>query len=176
MWPDESQIVLLSVACVSFVSSLFCLISTTQNARHSYNTSPINAWKNILTHNSLFTAHYSILNAHCQVLIAQCSLITAPLLIAHNSHTKHNYSLLTTHTQRTIHYSQLIFYHERRQRSLLHALSHLRPTSRWTWYLMSRKFFNCLSRVFRFFIDLPRHIHTTAVQSTCEKKKLTPHN
>ena len=48
---------------------------------------------------------------------------------------------------------------------------------------MNRKFFLCLSRVVRFFIVLPhfditnaRHIHSTPLPSTCEKKKkLTTH-
>ena len=136
------------VCFVCFFTVLPYLDNT--NARHSYNTPPINTWKKYLYWQ--LTVYCALLYTQCALPSAQCSLITAPLLIAHNSHAKHNYSLLTTHTQRTqltIQNSQLITPHERRQRSLLHALSPLRPTSS---HLMNRKFFLCLSRVFRLFL------------------------
>ena len=88
MWPDESQIVLLSVACVSFVSSLFCIISTTQNARHSYNTSPINAWKKYPY--SQLTVYCALLYTQCALPSAHCSVLTNHCSIAHCSQLTHN--------------------------------------------------------------------------------------
>ena len=176
MWLDESQIVLLSVACVSFVSSLFCLISTTQ--MHATHTTPLQSTreKNIFTHNSLFTAHYSILNAHCQVLSAHQSLL--------------HYSLLTTHTQSTItHCSQLTHNAHNSQFTIHNSLLttnddnvlcftpfHLFDQHVVTWWIAS---FSSACRVcfVCFFTVLPHldntsasHIHTTPSPINAWKK------
>ena len=152
--------------CLSRVFRLIlhCPASSRQHKRkpHSNNTlSNQRVKKNLVTYISQNTASCSLFNTYCRVLTSHFSITHCSQLTTRNSLPTIPYSL-------PIH-----FLYQRRQRALFHALSPLRPTSPSACDLMGRKFFNCLSRVFRFFIVLLRHIHTTPLQSTCEKKNTT---
>ena len=166
MWPDESQVFLLPVACVCLF--LHCPASSRQHKRtpHLYNIPPINAWKK---------SRYLHLSKHCFPLIIEYLLPSAHFSLLHYSlFTIHNGQLAIHYPQFITHY-QFIFHYQRRQRALFHALSPLRPTSPSACDLIRRKFFNCLSRVFRFFIVLLRHIHTTPSNQRVKKTQLSTH-
>ena len=111
-----------SFFCRVFFSLLFCIISTTQ-AHGTFTQHPPNQ--------RMKKAQFCFFFSNS----------TLTILSVHNS-TNHN-------AQLAIQNSQLITPHKQRQRVLLHALSPLRPTSS---HLMNRKFFLCLSRVFRLFL------------------------
>ena len=99
MWPGESQVFLLLVACVSFVSSLSCLISTTQtHATFIQHPSNQRVKKNLVTYISQNTASRSLFNTYCRVLTSHFSITHCSQLTTDNSQFITHNSLLITNS------------------------------------------------------------------------------